>query len=68
MVSTAVTSEQQTRSAVDGLRTEIRIQISQNRADFERCQEEAAQMIVKVSADLELLTKQLNHFKLAKWI
>ena len=35
-VSTTVMSEQRMRSAVDGLHAEIRTQISQNRADFER--------------------------------
>ena len=35
-VSTATTSKQRMQSAVDGLRAEIRAQISQNRADFER--------------------------------
>ena len=62
-VSTTVISEQRTRSAVYGLRTETRTQISHNRADFGRRQEETAQTIVKDSAGLELLTKQLNQFK-----
>ena len=56
-------SEQRTRSTVDGLRAKIRAQLSQNRGDFERRQEETAQKIAKVLADLELLTKQINQFK-----
>ena len=34
-VSTAAMSNQHTRSAIEELRTEIQVQISQNRADFE---------------------------------
>ena len=62
-ISTTTMSKQKTRSAVDGLCAEIQTHLSQNRADFERRQEEMAQKIAKVSTDLELLTEQLNHFK-----
>ena len=36
-VSTAMMSDQRTHSVVEGLRTKIQAQISQNQADFERC-------------------------------
>ena len=37
--------------------------MSQNRADFEQRQETSVHTIAKVSADLDLLTKQLNQLK-----
>ena len=37
--------------------------MSQNQADFEQRQETTVHTITKVSADLDLLTKQLNQLK-----
>ena len=62
-VSTVTTTEEHTRSAVDGLRIKIQAQLTQNRANFEQRQENTVQSIPKVSAGLELLTKQLNQLK-----
>ena len=59
----AATSEMKTKSAVEGLHGEIKAHLHQNRADFDRCQQETQTTIAQVSADLENLTRQLNQVK-----
>ena len=68
VVSAATRSEQNTHSVVDGLRDEIRAHLAQNRADFERRQEETMQTVAQVSASLDILTKKLNQFKPASGV
>ena len=62
-VSTATTSEQHTRSAVEGLRNEVKAHMDQTCAGLNKRQEEMRQSVSQVAAGLENLTKQLNFFK-----
>ena len=59
-VSAAMTSERNIWSVVDTLHEEIRVHLSQSRADFKRRQDKTKQIAAKVSKNLEILTKQLN--------
>ena len=59
----AATSEMKTKSAVEGLRGEIKGHLDQNRSDFDCRQQETQTIIAQVSADLENLTRQPNQLK-----
>ena len=59
----AATSEQKTKSAVEGLRGKIKAHLERNRTDFDHRQQEMQNTIVQVSTDLEQLTIQLNKLK-----
>ena len=56
-------SEHNTRIAINNMRKEIQVQLSQNRADLERRHEETRQTVEDIPAGLEELTRQLNAFK-----
>ena len=62
-VRAVVTSERHTRSVADSLRNEVKAHIEQNRADFERQQEETQHTVAQVAVGLKELTRQLNSFK-----
>ena len=62
-VSAATTSERNTRSAVDDLHKEVKAHLDQNRADFEKRQEETQHSVAHAAAGLEELARQLNSFK-----
>ena len=60
MLGVTATSEMKTKSAVEGLCGKIKAHLDQNRADFDRRQQETQNTIAQVSSDLENLTRQLN--------
>ena len=51
------------RTMVEGMRREVQAQIEQNRVKAQRRDEETQQMVNKIFAGLEQLTKQLNEFR-----
>ena len=63
MASAAATSKRNTRTAVDDVRKEVPMQLMQNRMDLEWRHEETRQLVEKVAAALEELTRQLNAYK-----
>ena len=61
--STAVTAEVTTRTAVEGMRRDVQVQIEQNRPDA-LCESKAVHSKVdQVSEELRKLTAQLNQLK-----
>ena len=62
--STAATAEIQTRTAVEGMRRDVQVQLDQNRVDIQRKDAENQKTMQQIVAGLKNLTKQLNNFRL----
>ena len=62
-MSTAMTAEIKMRTAVEGMRRDVQLQIDQHRKDSRRRDEEARRRMDDIAIGLERLTKQLNDFR-----
>ena len=61
--STAMTTEIQTRTAVEGMRRDVQAQLDQTRADVQHRDAQNQKTMQQIAAGLENLTKQLNDFR-----